>query len=227
MDNTQKKLEELGKLSAILAHEIRNPLSVLKLNLDSLKYSNNLNEEDKQILDLCIKATNRIEFLINNTLNVSRKSDEHLEATNINEIINNAIQILELKISSNNIKVEKYLSHNLPNLYFNHNKILQVFINLITNSIESLSNLERERIITFSTKLENNYIKFSIKDNGKGISKQIQTKIFDDFYTSKKNGTGIGLSICKMILNEYDAKFYFESEPNEFTIFYIDFPIKK
>ncbi|HOJ36835.1 MAG TPA: HAMP domain-containing sensor histidine kinase [Ignavibacteriales bacterium] len=226
MQNEQKKLEELGKLSAILAHEIRNPLSVLKLNLDNLGLSENLCDEDKQIIELCKKATNRIEFLIDNTLNLSRKSNEHLELININDIINNALQILDLKLRDNNIKVIKNLDANLPSLQLNPNKILQVFINLITNSIEALSIVNKQKQIEIQTVFEKDIIKFSIKDNGKGISEQHQKKIFDDFFTSKKNGTGIGLSVCKIILEEYDAKFYFESKLNKFTVFYIEFPTK-
>lgn len=226
MQSNQKKLEELGKLSAILAHEIRNPLSVLKLNLDNLGLSENLSDEDKQIIELCKRATNRIEFLIDNTLNLTRKSNEHLEFVNINDTINNALQILDFRIRDNNIKLIKHLSHDIPLLKLNTNKILQVFINLITNSIEALATCNKEKEISISTKLENDIIKFAIKDNGKGISEQNQKKIFDDFFTSKKNGTGIGLSVCKIILEEYNAKFYFESKIDEFTIFYIDFPIK-
>lgn len=226
MQSNQKKLEELGKLSAILAHEIRNPLSVLKLNLDNLALSENLNDEDKQIIELCKRATNRIEFLIDNTLNLTRKSNEHLEFVNINDTINNALQILDFRIRDNNIRLIKHLSHDLPLLKLNTNKILQVFINLITNSIEALATCDKEKEISISTKVENDVIKFAIKDNGKGISEQNQKKIFDDFFTSKKNGTGIGLSVCKIILEEYNAKFYFESKIDEFTIFYIDFPIK-
>ncbi len=208
------KLQLLGKLSANLLHEIRNPLSAIKLNLDYLNMlQEEMTEEIKESVFACRDAVERMEYLVNSLLDFSRKSQADYEIGDINQITENALEILHGAIQKRNIDVEKYLDLSLPNFHFNRNKILQVFINLISNAIEAVG---KNGVVKIHSLIETNgekeYLVWIIQDNGVGIEKHNQEKIFTDFYTSKQNGIGLGLSVCKSILDEHEAKIILNSE---------------
>ena len=109
----------------------------------------------------------------------------------------------------------------MPFGYFDKNKVLQVFVNLITNSIESSEDGASVYIRTVDNLPDN--IIWEVEDNGSGISDEIKEKIFQDFYTSKVNGTGLGLSVCEMILKQCQAEIDFTSTVGVGTKFIIKF----
>lgn len=215
----------MGKLSATLAHEIRNPLSALKLNLNYLKMSEEeFDPEVIECLNSCIEATDRIQDLIENTLEFSRTPNRDDKEIDINEISIQAVDILTGTAKKKNIDIISELDENLPNVLFNRNKILQVFINLITNALDAS---ERNSVVTLrSYQNSKKDIIFEVEDKGVGISEDAKEKIFTDFYTNKRSGTGLGLSVCKKLLEEYECDISFVSEENKGTCFKILFPKK-
>lgn len=225
-DIQSNKLELLGKLAATLSHEIRNPLSVLKLNLHFLKiYSENVDKESYDIILACEVALERITKLMENILEFSRRPLDELEVTSINEIIEQAIVILNPVATKNSILFDKQLGENIMPLSVNRNKILQVILNLLTNAIEASNN--GGNIIVKTARSEKNgsaIIRLMIEDFGIGIKESDKENVFKEFYTSKKTGTGIGLSVCKKLLEEHKAEIYFESQYGKGTRFFVDFP---
>ena len=215
----------MGKLSATLAHEIRNPLSALKLNLNYLKMSEEeFDPEIIECLNSCVEAADRIQDLIENTLEFSRTPTRDDREVNINDISIQAIDILTGTAKKKNIDIISEFAENLPNIIFNKNKILQVFINLITNAIDAS---ERNSHIKLRSYLNNKKdVIFEVEDNGVGINEEAKEKIFTDFYTSKRSGTGLGLSVCKKLLEEYECEISFKSVENKGTTFKILFPKK-
>ncbi|RJP65591.1 MAG: sensor histidine kinase [Ignavibacteriales bacterium] len=225
-DIQSNKLELLGKLAATLSHEIRNPLSVLKLNLHFLKiYSENVDKESYDIILACEVALERITKLMENILEFSRRPLDELEVTSINEIIEQAIVILNPVATKNSILFDKQLGENIMPLSVNRNKILQVILNLLTNAIEASNN--GGNIIVKTARSEKNgsaIIRLVVEDFGIGIKESDKENVFKEFYTSKKTGTGIGLSVCKKLLEEHKAEIYFESQYGKGTRFFVDFP---
>ncbi|MBU1101703.1 MAG: hypothetical protein KKA84_14985 [Bacteroidetes bacterium] len=222
------KLQILGKLTASLLHEIRNPLSAVKLNLDYMKMlKDEMNSELAETVYSCNDAVNRMEYLVNSLLDFSRKSQNGFEIGDINRTTENALEILNGQLVKLKVKLESELEPGLPNFYFNRNKILQVFINLISNAAESLENGGVVKIRTFKRVLEDQqFIIWQIDDNGVGIETENQSKIFNDFYTSKEEGTGLGLSVCKNILDEHDAEIILTSDIGTGTQFKLIFDPK-
>ncbi len=225
-DIQNNKLELLGKLATTLSHEIRNPLSVLKLNLHFLKvYSENVDKESYEIILACESALDRITKLVENILEFSRRPMDGFENVSLNEIVEQAIIILNPVALKNSISITKQLEENLFPLYLNKSKILQVVINLITNALEASS--FGDNIIVKTSKLMKNGcagIRFVVEDFGMGIKECDKENIFKEFFTNKKTGTGIGLSVCKKLLDEHKADIYFESEFGYGTRFFVDFP---
>jgi signal transduction histidine kinase len=123
------------------------------------------------------------------------------------------------------IQIECDFQPNIPNIRICKDKLLQVFLNLIYNAIEAKN---KEKVIVVKTYLkDNNSLIWEILDSGVGIEESAREKIFSEFYTSKEKGTGLGLNVCKSILDEYNAKIDFESEVNVGTKFFIIFPINE
>lgn len=223
------KLQMLGKITASLLHEIRNPLSAVKLNLDYLKMmQDEMSDEVRDSVFSCREAVERMEFLVNSLLDFSRKSQNGFEIGDINQITENALEILHGAIQKRSIEIEKQLNLSLPHFHFNRNKILQVFINLIANATEAVNEKGIIKIHTYKERKEGSeFVIWTVEDNGVGIKKENKKKIFNDFYTSKKSGTGLGLSVCKTIIEEHDAEILFTSEFGKGTEFKIKFDINK
>ena len=215
----------MGKLSATLAHEIRNPLSALKLNLNYLKMSEEeFDPEVIECLNSCVEAADRIQDLIENTLEFSRTPTRDEKEININEVSVQAVDILTGTAKKKNIDIISELDEKLPFVILNRNKVLQVFINLITNAIDAS---ERNSFIKLRSYQNNKKdVVFEVEDKGVGISEEAKEKIFTDFYTNKRHGTGLGLSVCKKLLEDYGCEISFESEENKGTCFKVLFPHK-
>ncbi len=216
------KLQILGKLTASLIHEIRNPLSAIKLNLDYMKMiESEMPAEAVDSVNVCKDALNRIQYLIDNVLTFTRKKINGKKFCSINDISRSAFDIMHSTAESKKIKLTLELDENLPNGYFDKSQLLQVFLNLITNAIESFEDEGEIKIKTYRE--DPGCIIWEISDNGSGIDDEHKDKIFQDFFTSKIKGTGLGLSVCKMLLKEYEADLDFKSTKGIGTKFFIKF----
>ena len=222
-ENIQRnKLHVLGKLTASLIHDIRNPLSAIKLNLELLQMiQNELPDEANESVEASLDALKRIQSLVDDVLTFSRKNRSEQKLHSINAITQNALEILQGEERKFNVTVIKNLDENLPLGYFDKSKLLQVFLNLITNALEACKSGDRIVIRTYQD--EDFYLIWEIEDSGEGIGEENIEKIFSDFYTSKEKGTGLGLSVCKLLLKEYQADLLVKSKVGEGSVFTIRF----
>ncbi len=226
-ENRQKnKLEILGKLTASLAHEMRNPLSAIKLNLEYMKMSSSdIQPEMNDSLDDCLQGVGMIESLIESILSFSRKSKDEIELVSINSLTQKAIDLSLPKAQKKRVKINFELTSVVPVIQFNQSNLLQVFLNLIGNSIEACK--EKTGLISIKTYMDDNSteqrVMWQITDNGIGMKEEIQDEIFKEFFTNKDSGTGLGLSVSKSLLEENNAKLNFSSTYGEGTTFTIGF----
>lgn len=222
-DIQNNKLQILGKLAASLAHEIRNPLSALKLNLDYLNLSKNELAEDLiESIEACKEATNRIQIIMESTLDFARKSHNELDSYSLSELCSRAIVLLEGAAKKKNIEIILQNDPDLPTINIDKNKIIQVIVNLINNAIDASYNNSKIEVNIYG---EKKHLVLSVKDYGVGIKEEDKSKIYNDFYTNKETGTGLGLSVCRMILKEFNAELSFESKELEGSCFFVKFPL--
>ena len=215
------KLQILGKLAASLTHEIKNPLSVLKLNLDYLKMSKEkYDEETNECIDASLEAADIINQLIHNTLEFSRKDKDEYEPANINQIIRKAINITKGNANKKNVAIEINLDESINDINVNETNILQVMVNIISNGIEASSQNSK---ICINSLQENGHIFTEVIDEGIGINDDEKDKIFEDFYTNKEGGTGLGLAVCKTILEQHEAEYDFVNNSDKGASFKIKF----
>jgi len=219
------KLEILGKLTASLIHEIRNSLSVIKFNLEYLEMLKaELPENANESVADSAAATSRIQYLVDNLLSFSRKSPGNYEYVSVNRIAEDVGNIIQVSASKRNIKVNYNFDYRIPRLYIDSNKIFQVFINIVTNAVESIEGTGEVFLKSYVRKdLVDDIFIWEITDTGKGIADSEKDKIFNDFFTNKKNGTGLGLGVCKRLLEDNNAEISFVSESGKGTSFFIKF----
>lgn len=218
------KLQILGKLSAGLTHEIRNPLSALRLNLDYLSISSEEYSEDAQeAIRASLEAVERISTMIESVLEFSRKATSERSMHNLNDVISTGVGIMSPAAAMKAVLITTDLNKKLPDSQFNRNKVLQVLINLLTNSIEACDKGGKVKV---KSSIDEGWLKIHVQDDGCGIEDCNKEKIFSDFYTNKRTGTGLGLSVSRSIIEEQGGTITYKSAPQKGTTFYVSLPIK-
>jgi two-component system NtrC family sensor kinase len=157
-------------------------------------------------------------------LGFARRMEPRLDDVDINHTIDQVIDFLENHARTNNIEIQTDFQDNIPVIASDQSQLQQVFLNLITNAIDAI---EKNGCIEIATRQKENTIEVMIKDDGPGIPKEHQNRIFDPFYTTKTSGkgTGLGLSVSHSIIEKMGGSITFESNQETGTIFYINLPI--
>ena len=218
----REKLAALGKMAAVLAHEIKTPLTSIKLNADIIAETLDLSEDDRENFEIMKTEINRLNNLVKDVLQFSRQMELNFSEVKLKDLINNVQYQLSKKLNDKNI----ILVNNTENICLEADidKLKQVFINLIDNSIEAV---DQNGIIEISSlrDKENNSVSIFIKDNGSGIDPEL--KIFEPFFTTKASGTGLGLSISQKIIEQHSGVFNLAASKKGETIFEIKLPIEQ
>jgi signal transduction histidine kinase len=221
-----ERLVSIGKLASGISHEINNPLdaAIRYINL-ALGYCNGENETLKDYLLSAREGLDRIANIINALREFSYHAKYNPQKLiNIKTAVEGAISVLETRIKSKKIKLIKNYKRMLP--FVIDGGLELVFTNLIKNSIDAINS---HGIIDISVKCYDGKVEVRIKDNGSGIPKDIQNKIFDPFFTTKQigKGTGLGLNICREIIEKSNGDIKLNSEVNKGTEVIITLPTNR
>jgi PAS domain S-box-containing protein len=232
------KMTTLGEMAAGIAHEINQPLNVIQVCADfflkMLKRGEPINDEDLKTMAIDIAANvERAAGVIKHVRDFSRQSEVVKSKVNINDPIQDVFKVLGHQLKVHEIEVELNLNQNMPNIMAEHNRLEQVFINLVTNAIDAMDeksnqskNRKVEKRLTIKSFAENGQVAVYVSDTGIGMSEEIRNKILEPFFTTKKigKGTGLGVSISYGIIKDYDGTIEIESEVGKGTTFKITFP---
>lgn len=219
-----KKLSITGQLEVSVAHEIRNSLTLMSLTIQNL-VRKNYNDFQKAKLQNIKKNIDHINEIVQELLTFYRPFGSAFTYRNINEILYKLEPTIK-NIFPKNIKINKDYNMIIPKLWFNSNRLEQVFINLILNAMQAIKERGALYISTdYDSKRKGILIKF--KDTGCGIAKENLKKVFNPFFTTYKDGNGLGLPICQMIINEHKGNISVESKIGKGTVFTIFLPIEK
>ena len=207
----QEKLSSIGELSSRLAHDIKNPLTVIKVTLDVIKAKNkNLTPEDIEKFERVDTAMYRITHQIDNVLDFIKGKPLKFKKYPINEIINSVIEDLP---KSENIKMEIVSEESEIECDFEAMKV--VLINLVINAIHAIKGKGKIKIIS---KIREDKVIIQIEDSGPGIPEEILDKIFEPLFTTKEEGTGLGLVSCKSLIEQHQGTISVKNNPTRFTI---------
>lgn len=214
------RLASLGKLSAGIAHEVRNPLTGISLLLDDLHDRSAFNADDKTMLSKALSEIERVEKLISSLLNYSSPVRADFREGDLARVLNDIILLMRRQAEVQGVRLE-ILSGELPVFRFDPEKIKQALINIIKNALEAL---DSGGALTITTSHNDDNVIISIHDNGPGINQQDLPLIFEPFFTRKGAGTGLGLSITQRIIEEHHGSITVESGSGAGTTFSIVLP---
>lgn len=217
-----EKLAVIGQLAAGVAHEIGNPLASISSIVQILQRK----ATDKFISDQLVNVRdniNRISKIVRELVDLSRPPSHDLIITQINEVIKTAVGIVKYDKRVKKVDFKTYLEPNLPMIEVVPDQLIQVFINILINSLDAV---QGEGVIKVYSSFDENNIYVSISDNGTGINNEILNKIFDPFFTTKEvgKGTGLGLSVSIGIIKKIRGEISVESKLNEGSEFKIQIP---
>ena len=230
--NTEK-MASIGQLVSGVAHEINTPLASISSNNDLinriLANKNNLSLEQIEILrelnNIDIEAAQRISNIVKSLKRFVRLDEAEFQKADINKEIDLTLKLLTHELG-NNIEIVRNYSA-IPEVMCSVNMLNQVFMNLLVNACHSIKKKKQKGIIVITTMADEKFLTVKIKDNGTGIPSEIQSKIFNAGFTTKKIGigTGLGLSISKKIVELHKGSISFVSKQNEGTEFTVSIPV--
>ena len=226
------RLSSLGLLTAGLAHEIRNPLVAIRTFTQLLPERYDDAEFREGFQGLALKEVDRICGLITDLLSFARPSRPNVAEENLNDVVESIARILETEAKEKGVEITREFSANLPKAWIDREQMKQVFMNLILNAIQAMKEGGSIYISTRSySKNEagqpEQYVQVEIRDTGVGIPEENLDHIFDPFFTSKDEGSGLGLSISHQIVQEHGGYVTVESKIGAGTAFFINLPVGK
>src|SRR5688572_3738854 len=224
----QEKLASLGVFATGIAHEIRNPLTAIKVRLFSLKQSHRPGTSENEDLQVIGTEIDRLERIVKDFLQFARPAEPDLKMVPASALLNNVRELLSSELAKKSVvlKVETSPDHFIK---VDSNKIKQVLLNLVQNAADSMP---KGGTVTLSTRIDRRellgrpmqVIMIDVTDNGTGMPAEIQKRLFDPFFTTKEYGTGLGLPISARIIEKHAGVMEYKTQSNRGTTFTIVLP---
>ncbi|NLD36670.1 MAG: hypothetical protein GX654_07365 [Desulfatiglans sp.] len=225
-----EKLASVGRLAAGIAHEIGNPIGIILGYIDLIMKGGLTPEEEKDFLTRVEGEISRVNNIIRQLLDFSRTSEEERIRLSIHSLITDTVEMLKPQTGMNKIAISLALTAENDNVIADKNQLQQVFLNILINSIDALSeegDVMEDAQIHVISKNRNGLLELEFIDNGPGISADKVDHIFDPFFTTKDpgKGTGLGLSVCYRIIEALGGTIRAESQEGKGMIIRIDLPL--
>lgn len=222
---TSEKLASIGVLAAGVAHELNTPLTGISSYTQMLRAEVAQNDETRRVLEKIEKQTGRASRIIQSLLNFARQGDAPtLEDVNVNDIIQDALSLLEHRISRSRISLEKHLGV-LPTVQGDEGKLQQVFLNLFVNAVDAMPGGGTLRV---ATRQFEGGVEVTVSDTGEGIKSDDMVRIYDPFFTTKRDrkGTGLGLAVSYGIIRQHGGAISVDSQPGRGASFTVLLPLR-
>ncbi|MCW8847857.1 MAG: cache domain-containing protein [Sedimenticola sp.] len=221
---SSKKLAAVGHLALGLAHEIRNPLSAIRMNIQMIRKRSNAEGHLEEHFSIVEEEILRLNRLVNDVMDFARARPLRLERTSLNPIIHRVMQLFSQRFKSAQITTELQLNDELT-VVCDPEQIEQVILNLVSNAIESLEESNGQRELSLIVRRHRPYLSLRVIDNGQGIAEADIDKVFDPFYTTKVSGGGLGLPTLQGIVLRHQGTITVDSVQGDKTCFNLLLPL--
>ncbi len=227
------KLSLLGQMAAGIAHEIRNPLSGANLNLSTLAHlcreSPTMDEEEKErirgIVEQAQAASNKIGSVVRSVMEFAKPVPPSLVEIDVNAVVEKAVEFTGATVRKSGAVISTALAPEVPRRRGDPRLLEQVMVNLITNAVQAMEKVDRPRRIEVSSFAMNGSIVLKVSDSGPGVPAAERERIFDPFYTTRREGHGIGLSFSNRVVSEHGGSMSVGTSPLGGAEFRIDLPL--
>ena len=226
--NTQLQVSErlaaLGRITAGVAHEVKNPLNSMRLWLENLKESIPLEPDSNaaQAVQVLDKEIDRLDAVVKRFLDFTRPMEIRLEATHLPDLLTEVLEIAQPQFQKANVQVAQLLPIDVPEVYVDRALLQQAVLNLVLNAVDAMPEGGQLRVVLSR---RGDMAEIAVGDNGKGISPENRQKIFQLFFTTRPGGSGIGLASTFRIVQLHNGSINFTSEVGRGTTFRIELPL--
>lgn len=222
----------LGGLAGGLAHEIRNPLSTMKVNLQLLRDDlENKTDQGKlravRRVNTVEQAVRRLEEIVNDFLNFARGFELELKPMDVNKVVEEVVVFVEPEAQRHRIRIRTAFGTALSPLNVDRSYLQQALLNLFLNARQAIEETDEPGEIFVTTREAGGEIIINVTDTGPGIPSEDAPRVFEAYFSTKKGGTGLGLPTSRRIIEEHGGSLSVESEPGKGTSFSIHLPLSK
>src|SRR5437867_2094282 len=215
-----ERLATIGRFASQIAHEIRNPLSSISLNVELLEDElTESNDEARSLIRSVLKELDRLNDIVSEYLQFSRFPKPHLRRGHADHVIQELVDNFKAPA---NVKLEIELMPSTPEVWLDERLLRQVLENLVRNGAEAI---EGEGIVRIETDVVERFFVIRVKDTGRGIAPEIQARLFEPFFTTKAHGTGLGLATSQQIIFEHNGHLVVESQAGKGSTFSVLLPL--
>jgi C4-dicarboxylate-specific signal transduction histidine kinase len=225
------RVNTMAELTASLAHEVNQPIAAAVTNADAcLRWlagdTPNLEEARASAMEI-VKEGTRAAEIITRIRQLFKKGTSQRESLDVNEVIREMIGLLRSEVARYSISIRTELAADLPRVMGDRVQLQQVMMNLISNSIDAMKNVDGRRELAIkSRRAENEQLMVSVSDTGEGLPPQQATQIFDAFFTTKVHGTGLGLSVSRSIVASHNGRLWAADNSPRGASFHLILPAK-
>jgi len=225
-----QKVEAITQLAAGVAHEIGNPLNSLNIHLQllqrCLRHSADADTaaEGLDLVGVAVQEVSRLDAIVHNFLRAIRPSPPQLQPVALAAILAETLKFMRREIEDRDIRVEAALPEQLPRILADPDQLRQALFNILKNSMQAMTG---GGLLRLACSLPGDSLELRIEDNGKGISSADMAHIMEPYFTTRQDGTGLGLLVVERILRSHGADFSIESSEGEGTVFIMRFPLRE
>lgn len=219
----QEKMAAFGLLSAGIAHEIGNPMAAMSSLIQILRRRKDQDDYTKEKLGLIDNQLQRISRTVRELVKFSRPANEVISQIILADVVQEAMDILKYYQRTQERQIETFIEPDLPPVRAIRDHLMQLVLNLVFNAIDATSD---KGLIRISAQLiSDTRLQLTIADNGRGIRLVDQCRMFQPYFTTKTNGTGLGLYVCRQIVEDLGGTMRFETGEGAGTTFFLEFPV--
>jgi len=222
------RLVALGKMAAGVAHEVRNPLSSIKGFATLLGSKFKEGSREHEAADILVQEAERLNRSITELLNYARPTILRKEAVNLGEMIDMSLKLISSDAQALEVKISRHIEPDLPAIPVDRDKINQVLLNLYLNALQAMeqSTSQKELLVSVHRSATENMLVIEVQDTGSGIPQTDLDKVLDPYFTTKPDGTGLGLALAYKIIDEHKGTIHFTSRENKGTIVSVSLPLQ-
>lgn len=226
-DQLRSQLNELAELAGSLAHEIKNPLSVIRLNMELLAedMAESRSPEQRRALskvEMVMKQCTRLENLLNDFLRFARVRQLDLSPGDLNEQVGRVLDLYEAQAKESTVEIVRYLDPDLPTILLDEQSLQAALVNLVKNALEAMPTGGQ---LVARTRMTRSGVALDLIDTGCGMDDRTALQMFEAFYSTKAAGSGLGLPTARKIIEAHGARIGVQSELGRGTQFTLEFPM--